>query len=583
MVENMNLLFFDRARPFELFSLVNTNMPTTGGGLNLVNRGTNNVFLVGNPQKSFFTATYRKHTDFGMQKFRIDYNGLRNLRLTESSTFRFKIPRYGDLLMDTYLVLNLPSIWSPIYHPCQETGNQWSAYEFRWIHDLGFQAIEEIEITCGSQTLQKYSGAYLSSIIARDYSTEKCELAKRMSGNLVELNDPANAQGRVNTYPSAYYTSSSVGAEPSIRGKTLFIPIHAWFTTNAFCAFPLCALQYNELYVNITLRPIQELYQVRDVFDPINQFPYVQPDYTQNQFGMYRFLQTPPAVVLSTANYENTSTDWNADIHLISTFAFLSEDERQNFAKKDQLYLIKDIYTYTFENVAGNNRVKLLSNGMVANWTFSFQRNDVNMRNEWSNYTNWPYLHSQPGKIIPAPEMDVNSPFSVPSLGIVNSGPFLDPSGGNTGYFITGTFNADNQKEILQTMAILLNGSYRENTQLRGVFDYIEKYTRSSGGAPDGIYFYQFGLHTDPYSYQPSGAINLSNFNNIEFEFSTFLPSLDTTNSSFTIFCDGSGNPIGVNKQNWKLYNYNYNLIVHEERYNIVSILSGNVGLMYAR
>ena len=50
-----------------------------------------------------------------MQKFRLDFNGSRKLRLNDRSTFTFKYPRYGDLVMDTYLVINLPHIWSPLY------------------------------------------------------------------------------------------------------------------------------------------------------------------------------------------------------------------------------------------------------------------------------------------------------------------------------------------------------------------------------------------------------------------------------------------------------------------------------------
>jgi hypothetical protein len=555
---------------------------STGGGLNLIKKGQSDILLTGNPSKTFFKVTYAKYTNFGLQKFRIDYNGLRNLRLTESSTFQFKIPRNGDLLMDTYLVVTLPPIWSPIYHPCTETNNQWSSYDFKWIHDIGFQMIEEIEITCGSQTLQKYSGAYLSALIQRDFTAEKQALARTMSGDVPELTDPANAGGRCNVYPSAYYTAAALGAEPSIRGRTLFVPLHGWFGLNSFSAFPLVALLYNELYINITLRPIQELFQVRDVWDPVNSFPYVQPDFTQSQFAMYRFLQTPPAVTISPAAYDNTIVDWNADIHLVSTYAFLSEEERNTF-KEDQMYLFKDIYTFTFENVAGSNRVKLLSNGLVANWLFYFQRNDVNMRNEWSNYTNWPYLGSQPGKVMVAPETDPHSPYTAPTLQLDNIGPFVNPAGDNTGYFITGIFNADNQRDILQTLGLLLDGSYRENNQLRGVYDYIEKYTRTAGGAPEGLYCYQFCLDTDPSRYQPSGALNTSHFRNIEWEFTTLLPSIDAAGNPFTIYCDASGNPIGINKQNWKLYNYNYNLVIFEERYNILSIINGNTGLMFAR
>ena len=37
--------------------------------------------------------------------------------MTQDSFFTFNVPRYGDLLMDTYLVVNLPNIWSPILQP----------------------------------------------------------------------------------------------------------------------------------------------------------------------------------------------------------------------------------------------------------------------------------------------------------------------------------------------------------------------------------------------------------------------------------------------------------------------------------
>ena len=79
-----------------------------GGLLNLVAYGNQNVILNGNPSKTFFKTTYAKYTNFGLQKFRIDFSGQRTLRLTESSVFDFTVPRYGDLLMDTYLVVNLP-------------------------------------------------------------------------------------------------------------------------------------------------------------------------------------------------------------------------------------------------------------------------------------------------------------------------------------------------------------------------------------------------------------------------------------------------------------------------------------------
>lgn len=547
-----------------------------GGLLNLVSVGNNNLILTGSPTKTFFKVIYSKYTNFGLQKFRIDYDGLRDLRINSPSQYTFKIPRNADLLMDTYLCMFLPDIWSPIYHPCANTNNQWAPYEFRWIKDLGTHIIKEVLITCGSQIVQKYSGEYLHAMIQRDFNNEKKELLDNMMGNTGEYYNPAYASTRLNVYPSAYYTSNTAGAEPSIRGRNIFIPINTFFTLDSRCAFPLVSLQYNELYITITLRPIQELFQVRDVFDPTNHFPYVQPDFTLPQFQMYRFLQTPPSVNLDISNYVNTSVTWNADIHLISTYAFLSDEERKLFAAEDQIYLVKDVFQYDFQNVAGTSRVSLTSSGMVSSWMWYFQRNDAFMRNEWSNYTNWPYRFI-PNDISPAPRTQTYD-------ATITTGPSVNPlDGNNTGIFITGDFSAENQKEIMQTMGILLNGDYRENTLTSGIYNYIEKYIRTSGNANEGLYCYNFCLNTNPFKYQPSGAINMSKFKDVQLEFSTYIPQINLDNSYFQVFCDNSQNVIGITKPNNFMYDYNYNMTLFEERYNILSFIGGNASMLYAK
>ena len=86
-----------------------------GGLMPLISRGTENVILNGNPKKTFFKATYNKYTNFGMQRFRIDYKGQRHLHYAHDTEMEFKIPRYADLLGDTYVVVNLPNIWRPMY------------------------------------------------------------------------------------------------------------------------------------------------------------------------------------------------------------------------------------------------------------------------------------------------------------------------------------------------------------------------------------------------------------------------------------------------------------------------------------
>ena len=580
-----------------------------GGLLNLIAYGNQNTILNGNPKKSFFKTTFKKYTNFGLQKFRIDFDGQRKLRMTEESKFTFYVPRYAELLMDTYICVTLPTIWSPVMPPETER-DKWAPYEFKWIKDLGTQMIKDVTISVGGQILQKFSGAYLLSMIQRDYPTAKHQLYDEMTGNVPELNNPGCCGARVNQYPNAYYTSDQRGAEPSIRGRKLYIPINAWFTLSSQMAFPLVCLQYNTLQIDVTIRPVRELYTIRDVTDSENGWPYVQSNYILPEHQFYRFLQTPPDVELATESFGDKRTDWNADVHLISTYGFLSAEETAAFAANEQKYLIKAVYEWDYKGVTGNTRVKLENSlGMVANWMFFFRRSDVSLRNEWSNYTNWPYEYL-PYDIIPGPDTidpqhasDGWQPKVVLENGTVTSSrttyilgpgrnPCMDEAGRpepgastnrRTGLHITGTFEGENQRDILNTMGIILNGKYRENILDAGIYNYVEKYVRTNGNPPPGLYCYNFCLSTDMQDLQPSGAINMSKFTQIELEISTIYPTLDP-NASFHTICDPTtGLPIGVNKTNWRIYNYTFDMTVMEERYNVLTFASGNCGLMYAR
>jgi hypothetical protein len=310
-----------------------------------------------------------------------------------------------------------------------------------------------------------------------------------------------------------------------------------------------------------------------------NNFPYVAPNFNQYYMQFYRFLQTPPDEKLGPTSYVDTRVNWNADINLNCTYCFLSNEESILFAKNEQKYLIKQVYEKPYYNVTGSNKIPIDSIGMVISWMFYFQRSDVNLRNEWSNYTNWPYNY-MPIDITPAPAAG-NYPNPDP-LGPTPIGPGTNPDGTLSGLAITGVYNQQNLKQILVALGILLDGQYRENLLPAGVYNYVEKYTRTEGYAPDGLYCYNFCLDTSPYSLQPSGAMNMSRFTNIEFEFVTINPPTDPYAQVLTICNPDTGEVIGVNKPSWRIYEYNYDLYVMEERVNMVVFVGGNAGLLYA-
>ena len=556
-----------------------------GGLLNLVSYGNQNIFLNGNPSKTMFKCKYAKYTNFGLQKFRLDFDGLRTLRLNESSQFKFRVLRYAELLMDTYLVVTLPNIWSPILPPSVDRNQaQWRPYEFKWIKNLGTQMIKEVRFTIGGQIIQKFSGNYLQNLVERDFDANKKQLYYNMTGNVPELNDPGNSGTRSNVYPSAYYDGSQLGCEPSIRSRKLYIPINVWFTLAAKMAFPLISLQYNELFIDIEMRPINELYVVRDVTSM--DMNYQQANQTENLFQFYQFLQQPPNTQLDYTNADKR-TNWAADIHLITTYAFLTEDEMQVFASQDQKYLVKEVYEYSFPNVTGTKKVLLDSLSMVANWMWYFQRSDAYLRNEWSNYSNWPYdylpfdLQNPTGANGYTPLSSTDYSGYTPAINPVGIGCYAGDADVPSNIFVTGQYSPGNQKDIMQYWALQLDGKYRENQFDAGVFNYVEKYARSAGNSPDGLYCYNFNLSTNPFDFQPSGAINLSKFKNIEFDFTTYQPPLDPSAQVFTI-CN-QGDIVGINKPTWRVYDYNYDLTILEERFNVLTFTSGNAALLYAR
>jgi hypothetical protein len=466
----------------------------------------------------------------------------------------------------------------------------WHPYEFRWIENLGTQMIKEITFSVGGQILQRMTGKYLLAQVQRDLNGTKRFLYDTMTGSTTELNDPANFSGRKNTYPNVYYNTSPQGPEPSIRGRKLYIPLNAWFCNNSRTAFPLVALQYNELQIDVVLRPVRDLFVTRDITYPastpaeVAQAPFIQPNFNEPEYQFYRFLQPPPEANISTADvYNDKRTDWNADVHLLSTYCFLSAEESRVFASQEQKYLLKEAYEWDFKNITGSHRVELQNTmGMVATWMFLFQRSDINLRNQWSNYTNWAYNNVIPDDVIPAP---VNGDYPNPCPSQQSIGPGKEPNGTLSALSITQNYNVENQREILQQLGILLNGSYRENMLESGVYNYVEKYIRTTGSAPFGLYIYNFGLNANNAEYQPSGAINMSKFSTIELEFSTYVPPLDP-NAQFYTICDPNSDPgvaIGVNKPQWRIYQYNYDLTVLEERYNVLTFIGGNCALMYAR
>ena len=557
-----------------------------GGLLQLVAHGQANIILTGEPKTTFFKSSYKKYTPFGMQRFRIDYQGLRNLSFDSKTEMQFDIPRYGDLLWDTYIVVNLPDIWSPIFYRSDVSGN-YVPYEFKWVNDIGFAMIDRITINAGGATLAQYSGEWMMNAVRRDEGGKRVLLGK-MTGSdnqTKTLSDPASAYN--GNYPNAIYNpqnSDEQGIEPSIRGRKLYIPLMSWFTYSTKTALPLIALQYQKVTIKIEFNAVRDLFTILDVEQktPSPTIPAsnrlnlnrIAPNTADVNHQLWTFLQPPSKLPDADGNvsvYPIKRNDWNTDIHLIGTYIFLGNEERNTIAKCNHSYLVKEQYEWDYLNITGSRRVDIPSKDMVASYMWRFRRSDVKDRNQWFNYSNFAWEGEAPSPPV------LNKISSGTTYTILTDNPL--------GLYSSGVRDNGNIKDIMLDMAILYGKEYRENVLNAGVYAYIEKWWRTTGIAKYGLYCYNFCTNSSRLTYQPTGAQNTNKVKYITFEFNTIQPpkNTDPASNSVDVLCDDNGEIIGVRKDIFRLNKYNFDLRIFEERYNMIEITSGNIGLLHAR
>ena len=138
------------------------------------------------------------------------------------------------------------------------------------------------------------------------------------------------------------------------------------------------------------------------------------------------------------------------------------------FADTEHKYLFKDVHTRVFRNITGTRRLELETTGLISSWMFYFQRSDVNLRNEWSNYTNLAYNWTPYNIVIPPIEDGYkydgyNSYLTFFENFYKNGfGPAVNPNNTTSSLMITGDYHAENKKRIITDFGILFDGNYRE-------------------------------------------------------------------------------------------------------------------------
>lgn len=472
-----------------------------GGLLQLVGVGAQNELVNGNPTMTHFRSVYRKHTNFAMESIRMPFSSS-NLEFPTigTRTISCRIDRYAQLLHDCYLVLRIPDIWSPLKFLNGATPpvgydvrTNSIGYEFQWIENIGYNLIDHVDITMNGQPIQRLRGEWLKMYSYLTHDANKRKLVDEMVGNVAETYDPSHAYDRNGQYPHAIapdalpttFPQTKV-PEPSIRGRQLVIPLHFWFCENPGLALPLVSLQNSEVYINVTLRSIENLYTVVDV-NPTSRTYGRRVSPTQYPLSM--FLSPP----LKTGLPSNPAlTTFFPDPYVEGNFIYLSEMEMNQLAQADQTFLIKTVrYVNKEGQFGGNTDLELPMFNLVTRIVFASQRSDRMLVNDWDNYTNW----DDPRR---APWSAINS--DIP-----------------TGLFSSGQQQATSvfPKNAVVDGLLMFDGKDRFQTKPLPFFSLQQMYRHTTGQTPElpGVYMYSFALEHG--TYQPSGAANGSMFNKV--------------------------------------------------------------------
>ena len=294
----------------------------TGGGglLQLVARGKQDVFLTGNPQITWFKMVYRRYTNFAIESMPMYFDGDPDFGKRISCL----VPRRGDLLGPIFLEVTLPRL-------ILSTNKSVASY----VNAVGHALIQEISIEIGEQESDKQTGEWM-------------EIWSNLTTTVETRFGFYDMIGKVDGY-----------IPPTLYGPLkLYIPLRFWFCKNPGLFLPLLALQYHPIRINVTLRPLQQMFY-------------------------------SDALI---ANCDTTTVDpvKIIDMQLWGDYVHLDVEERRRFVANSHEYLIEQVQyspSVGLISSATSFPVRLEFNHPIREFVFIIQKNVMESYHEWFNYS----------------------------------------------------------------------------------------------------------------------------------------------------------------------------------------------------
>ena len=473
-----------------------------GGGLmQLVAYGSQDVYLTGNPQITFFKMVYRRYTNFSVESIEQPFNGNVDFGRTLSAT----ISRNGDLMYKTYLQVTLPEI---------EVKSQKD--RFRWLNWIGHILVKYVDIEIGGQIIDKHYGDWM-------------HIWNELSQPLGKQSGYANMVGNVPQLTQVI-TGNTNNQSSKMPSTTLYIPLQFWFCKNPGLALPLISLQYHQVKINIEFRDAKSCYWATGNYEdnaPIltkaslyvdyiyldtderRKFAKVNHEYLieQLQFTGEETVSTQNNKVKLNFNHPVKELVWviqpNSNIEYKTTKKFGGQQFFNYTDKIDYSYfsgtpgdpmgggIIGGQYNnnnkslpnsgFYYENTTDNNVIYYPQSGYYPDQDMSSKQFPGIQNNNWNNVKT-PNIHTQnfadsQGTSIP----DSNTEVEHISLYDTGKNPTLEAK-------------------------LQLNGHDRFSSREGRYFNLVQPYAHHTNVPATGINVYSFSFY--PEDHQPSGTCN---------------------------------------------------------------------------
>lgn len=473
--------------PINRYNLTDKYM--TGGLLQLKAYGTENIYLNSNPQISFFRSIYRRHTNFSLENFEINYNGTPNLTEDLATTYTFNIKRYADLLGPVFLVVKLPTIYSN------------AEQQFQWIKNIGSTMIQSATLYIAGQRICTLDGQTINNYyrLQKDFATNLNY--NELIGHSPTIYKPTMLDPTTNK--TTYKYTNPAKTSPSIMGINLHIPIPFYFTSNSGLYIPLIALQKAEIQIVVEMRKISDLYTI--VENRRTKTLYnkrIRPNYLETMQSILHFIK-------------ETSLKQAFTVHMDAQYVFLDNNERAQFADLPHEYLIEQVQYRNFFGITEHVIFDIPFFHPTKEIRFFFRKTDNGTNfNEHTNYGNndyfgEKYLEGALNSALYRDELTLNNIREQLSLNYENA---VIP--------------------ILTKAKFLMNGQDRTRDFYERYWNLVQPFQYHLGSTVypfnENDNFYCFSFSLEPDNFQPSGSCNMTYLKNFQIEVLTVLPPVRT-------------------------------------------------------